>query len=346
MAPPATISQIHERYTPVLANAAQGAFGKGASLAELPNQLDMWQTTLLAPVSLNGVGVHSGAEVCLTLRPAQANTGIVFVRTDVDNIEDATIPALTHNVCEVTLSSKIGNHAGHVVGTVEHLMAALAILRVDNVIVEIDGAEVPIMDGSAAPFVEAIERVGIKTLSATRRVIRILRPVRVDAGDSYCELLPDTQSVFEAVIDFESSVIGRQSYSITLDGDNFDEAVTNARTFCLLSHIEAMHSAGLALGGSVDNVVVVDDNKDKLVNEEGLRSENEFVQHKLLDAIGDLYLLGLPMIGRYRGYKSGHALHNKLLHKLFMEPDVLELVDLAHPQNIPPETSEKILAAE
>ena len=346
MAPPATISQIHERYTPVLANAAQGAFGKGHSPVELPNQLGIWQTTLLAPISFNGAGAHSGAEVCLTLRPAQANTGVVFVRTDVDNIEDAIIPALTRNVCEVTLSSKIGSHAGHVVGTIEHLMAALAILRVDNVIVEIDGAEVPLMDGSAEPFVESIERVGIKTLSATRRVIRILRPVRADIGDSYCELLPDTQSVFEAEIDFENKVIGRQSYRMTLDGDNLDREVIRARTFCLLSNVAAHQRAGLALGGSLDNVVVVDDNKNKVVNEGGLRSEYEFVQHKLLDAIGDLYLLGLPMIGRYRGYKSGHALHDKLLKKLFTEPDAFELVDLAHPQNIPPETSEKILAAE
>ena len=344
MTPPATISQIHERYTPVLANAAQGAFGKGASPVELPNQLGIWQTTLLAPISFNGAGVHSGGEGCLTLRPAPANTGIVFVRTDVDNIEDAIIPALTRNVREVTLSSKIGSHAGHAVGTVEHLMAALAILRVDNVIVGIDVAEVPIMDGSAEPFVESIERVGIKTLPASRRVIRILREVRADIGDSYCVLLPDTQSVFEAEIDFENKVIGRQSYRMTLDGDNLDREVIRARTFCLESDILEMNRAGLGLGGSLDNVVVV--GEDAVVNEGGLRSEYEFVQHKLLDAIGDLYLLGLPMIGRYRGYKSGHALHDKLLKKLFTEPDAFELVDLAPPQNIPPETSEKILAAE
>lgn len=324
MAPPATIAQIHERYAPASVDSACVAANMG-----------VWQTTLASEASLCGVGLHSGEDVHLTLRPAAANTGIVFVRTDVDDSELASVPALTGSVCEVTLSSKIGNQDGHVIGTVEHLMAALSLLRIDNAIIEIDGPEVPIMDGSAAPFVELIKQAGTKTLDASRRVVRIVRPVRVELGDSYCELVPDEETVFEAEIEFESAAIGKQAYTLTLS-DSYDAEVSKARTFCMLAQVEAMHSAGLALGGSMDNAVVVDG--DKVLNEEGLRSNQEFVQHKLLDAIGDMYLLGLHLVGRYRGYKSGHALHNKLLNALFMEPDAFELIDLA--------SNEKVLAAE
>ena len=325
MTPPTTLSQIHERYTPGL-------------LADdyINTRLEAWQTTLVEEATLSGIGLHSGKAVALTLRPAAADTGIVFVRSDVKNREKATIPALTGSVCEVTLSSKIGNEAGYVVGTIEHLMAALSVLRVDNAIVEIDGPEVPIMDGSARPFIELIERAGVKTLLADRHVIRITRPVRVEHGDSYCELLPDEETVFEAEIDFESGAIGRQTYAMTLSGDEYDDSVIHARTFCMLSQVEAMRDAGLGLGGSMDNAIVVDG--DKVLNEEGLRSSHEFVQHKLLDAVGDLYLLGLHLVGRYRGYKSGHALHNKLLRALFDAPHCFEIVNLAQDQ--------KILAAE
>jgi UDP-3-O-[3-hydroxymyristoyl] N-acetylglucosamine deacetylase len=192
------------------------------------------------------------------------------------------------------------------------------------------------MDGSAKPFVELINRAGIRELSVSRRVVRVTMPVRVENGDAYCELLPDSERVFEAEIDFESGAIGRQSYSLTLDKDGFDVDVVNARTFCMAQQVEDMHKAGLALGGSMDNAIVVDG--DKVLNEEGLRSAEEFVQHKLLDAIGDIYLMGMPLIGRYRGYKSGHALHNSLLNALFAGEDCFELVDLA--------SDEAVLAAE
>ena len=346
MTPPATISQI---YAPRASSAHDASdlmadapthlaeqFGQFTGQFDQFSQFDTWQTTVAAPASLQGVGLHSGKMIGLTLRPAAADTGIVFVRTDIDNIAEATIPALTSHVCEVVLSSKIGNQHGHVVGTIEHLMAALAMLRLDNVIIEIDGAEVPIMDGSADPFIDLIGQAGIKVLPNARRIMRITQLVRVTAGDSYCELLPDTQCVFEAEIDFESNAIGRQSYRMVLDGNDFDKSVTGARTFCMLSHIEAMREAGLGLGGSMDNAIVVDG--DKVLNETGLRSTHEFVQHKLLDAVGDLYLAGLHIVGRYNGYKSGHALHNKLLHALFMQGDAFELIDLA--------SAEKILAAE
>ena len=315
MAAPASLAEMNEQFSAVAPPALPVAARMG-----------VWQTTIADTVHLSGIGLHSGKQVNLTLRPAVADHGIVFMRTDVDASEEASIPALCASVCEVTLSSKIGNAFGHKVGTVEHLMAALAFLRVDNALIEIDAPEVPIMDGSAQPFVDAIDQVGTRELGLARRVVRIKKPVRVEHGDSYCELLPDDERVFEAAIDFESGAIGRQSYELKLDDDGFDSDVVNARTFCMLQQVEAMHEAGLALGGSMDNAIVVDG--DQVLNEEGLRSEREFVQHKLLDAVGDLYLTGLHMVGRYRGYKSGHALHNALLNALFNQPEAFELVSL------------------
>lgn len=323
--PPASLAQIHERF----ATASHADFASAIKMG-------VWQTTVKASVSCAGIGLHSGSEVTLTLRPAPADTGIVFIRTDVEPAVEAYIPAVCGSVCDVTLSSKIGNKFGHVVGTVEHLLAALAGLRVDNAIIEIDGPEVPIMDGSAQPFIELIERAGVCELPVSRRVVRIKQAIRVENSDSYCELVPDTECVFEAEIDFESGAIGRQAYEMKMDDGRFDDKVASARTFCMLAQVEAMHSAGLALGGSMDNAIVIDG--DKVMNEKGLRSPSEFVQHKLLDAVGDLYLLGLHVVGRYRGYKSGHALHNKLLNALFMQPEAFEIISLAD--------GEQILAAE
>jgi UDP-3-O-[3-hydroxymyristoyl] N-acetylglucosamine deacetylase len=323
--PPASLAQIHERF----ATASHADFASAIKMG-------VWQTTVKASVSCAGIGLHSGSEVTLTLRPAPADTGIVFIRTDVEPAVEAYIPAVCGSVCDLTLSSKIGNKFGHVVGTVEHLLAALAGLRVDNAIIEIDGPEVPIMDGSAQPFIELIERAGVCELPVSRRVVRIKQAIRVENSDSYCELVPDTECVFEAEIDFESGAIGRQAYEMKMDDGRFDDKVASARTFCMLAQVEAMHSAGLALGGSMDNAIVIDG--DKVMNEEGLRSPSEFVQHKLLDAVGDLYLLGLHVVGRYRGYKSGHALHNKLLNALFMQPEAFEIISLAD--------GEQILAAE
>ena len=323
--PPATIAQIHERF-PAVESVGM----------PVGQQLGVRQTTLSQKVMCRGIGLHSGSDVTMRLLPAAADIGIVFIRSDIANRDEASIPALFGSVCDVTLSTKIGNSHGHVVGTVEHLLAALAGLRVDNVIVEVDGPEVPIMDGSAQPFIELVHQAGITTLDEGRRALRVKQAVRVSNSDSYCELLPEDGCVFEAEIDFQSCAIGRQAYQIDLVAEDFDTDVAGARTFCMLHQVEAMYSAGLGLGGSVDNAIVVDG--DVVMNEEGLRSPKEFVQHKLLDAIGDLYLLGLPLIGRYRGFKSGHALHNKLLHALFLEPDAFELVSLAD--------NDKVLAAE
>ncbi len=318
--PPASIAQMTEQFNAAPASALPQAVRLGSR-----------QTTLANEATLRGIGLHSGNEVCMTLRPAAANTGIEFVRTDVAAGE-GRVAALTASICEVTLSSKIGNQHGHMVGTIEHLMAALSGLGVDNAIVEIDAAEVPIMDGSAKPFAKIIKQAGIQELDAARRIIRIVQAVRVENGDSYCELVPDNERVFEAEIDFDCGAIGRQAYELSLDADDFDADVINARTFCMAGQVEAMHEAGLALGGSMENAIVVDG--DKVLNEEGLRSNEEFVQHKLLDAVGDLFLAGMPIIGRYRGYKSGHALHNELLKELFANEDCFELIDLADADDI------------
>lgn len=313
--PPASIAAMTEQFSA----APVSVMGDGVKMG-------VRQTSLAASVSLKGIGLHSGREVNMTLRPAEADSGITFIRTDVAEGE-GIVSALTANVCEVTLSSKIGNQFGHVVGTIEHLMAAFSGLGVDNATVEIDAAEVPIMDGSAKPFVALIKQAGLIELEAARRVIRIVKPVRVENGDSYCELLPDAERVFEAEIDFDCGAIGRQSYALSLDDGDFDRDVVNARTFCMAGQVEAMHKAGLALGGSMDNAIVVDG--DEILNEEGLRSEVEFVQHKLLDAIGDLWLTGMPIVGRYRGHKSGHAMHNELLKAMFADESCFELVNLA-----------------
>ncbi len=347
--PPASLAQIHERFA-VAETAISDVSISDVSISDVSISdvsgpslvvdktvaMGVWQTTLRSAISCAGIGLHSGEEVRMTLRPAAADTGIMFIRSDVENVTEASIPAVCGSVCDVTLSSRIGNEFGHSVGTVEHLLAALAGMRIDNAIIEVDSTEVPAMDGSARPFVALIEKTGIYELPVSRRVIRIKQAIRVENNDSYCELLPDEESVFETEIDFESDAIGRQTYEMKLDQDCFDVEVAGARTFCMLSQVEAMRSAGLALGGSMDNAIVVDG--DEVLNEEGLRSPQEFAQHKMLDAIGDLYLLGLHVIGRYRGYKSGHALHNKLLNALFMQPEAFELVSLAD--------GKKILAAE
>jgi len=310
--PPATISQIQERFE---ARPLPMAIAKMHGVS---------QTTLASSLDFSGIGLHSGAVVNVTLKPAASDVGILFVRTDAPSMEEGLIPALFSRVCDVTLSSCIANSSGYSVGTVEHLMAALYGLGIDNVIVEIDGPEVPIMDGSSRFFVELINSVGTSELNVARRYLRVTKPVRIEVGDAYCELLPDDRARFEAVIDFESDFIGRQELALDLDPQSFASQLSEARTFCMLNQVEDMHRVGLALGGSMDNAIVVGDNG--VMNEDGLRQQDEFVRHKILDAVGDLYLAGLPIIGCYRGFKSGHALHNKLLHALFVDSSNFELV--------------------
>jgi len=334
--PPATVNQIYERFPASMAACAYSA-DAGVSMP-------VRQTTLARVARCKGIGLHTGRNITMTVRPAPVDNGIVFVRKDMKNADDRSIPAICGRVIDGRLSSKIGNQHGCEVGTIEHVMAALAMLGIDNAFIEVNGPEVPIMDGSAAPFVTLLRRAGKVELAAARRVLRIKKPVRVDVGDAYCELLPDTETVFEAEIDFESSAIGRQSHTMKLSPTGYDENVVNARTFCMQAQVDAMHEAGLALGGSMDNAIVVDETR--VLNEEGLRSPQEFVEHKLLDAIGDLYLLGLHLVGRYRGYKSGHAMHHKLLAALYATPDAFEIVSLADEFAMSADAIAPVMAAE
>ncbi len=288
------------------------------------------QTSLRTAISCAGIGLHSGKLVTMRVEPAPADTGILFIRTDAAAIahtpalEGRLIPARFTHVSDVMLCTKITNKNGFDVGTIEHLLAAFSAMNIDNAYIKLDAAEVPIMDGSADYFITMIKKAGIATLSAPRSFLHITRPVRVERDDAYCELVPADNRIFEASIDFSSKAIGRQSFALNLDAQSFVDEIARARTFCMLKDVEAMDRAGLGKGGSLDNTIVVDD--DHVVNQEGLRNQDEFVRHKVLDAIGDLYLAGMPIIGRYRGYKSGHALHHALLTALFENPDAFEIV--------------------
>ena len=292
----------------------QGA--RATEIAEFTPDTIVQQRTLASAVSCQGVGLHSGADISMTLAPAAAGSGIVFIRTDMD---DARIPAQWDRVVDTRLCSVLANDDGVSVGTVEHVMAALAGCGIDNVTISLNGGEVPIMDGSSAPFVRMIERVGVVDQDAPRRVIRVLKEVSVDHGNGRVTLSPADMQVFDFEIDFDSAVVNRQSLSLNVVNGAFCKELADARTFGFLSEVEAMRAAGLAKGGSLDNAIVV--GHDGVLNEDGLRYDDEFVRHKLLDAIGDMYLAGAPVVGRFSGTCSGHAANNKLLRALFADPE-------------------------
>lgn len=259
----------------------------------------------------------------MTLCPAESDSGITFIRIDLGR-QDNVIPAAFDNVADTRLCTVIANEAGASVGTIEHVMSALRAMNIDNVTVEIDGGEVPIMDGSALPFVEMITEAGIEIQAAPLRSIKILREVRYEEDGKWVSLRPSDVASFEGVIDFAQPVIGQQKYSLSLLNGNFLHDIASARTFCFEKEVEAMRAAGLARGGSLDNAIVLTDTS--VINEDGLRYDNEFIRHKLLDAIGDLYLAGAPIIGAYESYKAGHYMNNQLLHALFADPDNYEIV--------------------
>lgn len=290
------------------------------------------QHTLASPITVNGIGLHSGTEVCMTLRPAGVDSGIVFIRTDVAD-RDNVIPARWDAVVDTRLCTVIGNEHGVTVGTIEHLMAALRGCGIDNLVIEIDGPEVPVMDGSAAPFVERIDEVGLQAQAMPRRAIKILKEVSIEEGGKTARLLPATGSSFGGLIDFDHPSIGRQKYQIQLVNGNFRHDLADARTFGFLHEVEALRRVGLALGGSLDNAIVLDENK--VLNRDGLRYYDEFIRHKLLDAIGDLYLAGAPILGAYEADKPGHAMNNALLHKLFATEGAWTTVDLFTDEGAP-----------
>jgi UDP-3-O-[3-hydroxymyristoyl] N-acetylglucosamine deacetylase len=273
------------------------------------------QKTVKASIHCRGIGLHTGARVGMTLRPAAPDTGIVFRRVDVGGAE---IAASWRNVVESSLCTTLGNGEGLSVATIEHLMAAFAGLEIDNAIVELDGPEVPVMDGSAAPFVFLIECAGIVEQDAPRRAIKVLKPVSVGAPGKSATLMPDDGFALSFSIDFASSAINRQEITVSPDPDSFKNDISRARTFGFLHEVDQMRAAGLARGGSLDNAVVI--SGDRVLNEEGLRYRDEFVRHKVLDALGDVYLAGGPLVGHFHGVRSGHALNRRLMEALFADP--------------------------
>ncbi|HQF31643.1 MAG TPA: UDP-3-O-acyl-N-acetylglucosamine deacetylase [Hyphomicrobiales bacterium] len=278
-----------------------------------------FQTTVRDRVTLDGIGVHSGKPVSMSILPADADTGVVFLRTNLPGSRDVEIPANVRSVSATELCTVLGDMSGAFVATVEHLVAGLSGLGIDNVLIEIDGAEVPIMDGSAHDFVDAIDQVGIATLRTPRRYIKILKPIRVESGAAFGELRPYDGLRMEVEIDYPSALIGRQRFAADMTPAVFRRDVARARTFGFLSDVERLWAAGYALGSSLENSVVLAE--DRIVNPEGLRWTDEFVRHKVLDAIGDLALAGAPILGCYRSYRGGHKLNSAMVAALFADPE-------------------------
>ena len=273
------------------------------------------QQTLSDVIEISGIGLHSGKSVNIKLEPAEVDYGIKFIRTDVET--NNIIDAVWSNVSATNLSTTISNSDGLKISTIEHLMSALSGLHIDNLKVFIDAHEVPIMDGSSKPFVELIENIGIKNQNKKRKIINIKKIIEVKNNNSSVKLIPNNQFSINFEIDFPSQLVSKQSCQLQLINGNYKTDIASARTFGFEKDVEQLRSNGLALGGSLDNAVVVGENE--ILNKEGLRYSDEFVRHKILDSIGDLYLAGSPIIGYFYGNKSGHYLNNQLLRKLFSD---------------------------
>jgi len=283
------------------------------------------QRTLKQSVHATGVGLHSGRKVSLTFRPAPVNTGIVYVRTDLQ--PEVELRADAQFVRDTVLCTALVNEQGVRISTVEHLSAALASLGIDNLYVEVDAPEVPVMDGSAHPFIYLLQSGGIEEQSLPKKFIRIKKKVRIEDGDKWAEFAPYNRGFrMDLQIDFRHPVFDKQNQHLVFDfsGSKFAKEISRARTFGFMKDIEYLHSQNLALGGSLDNAVVLDDYR--VLNEEGLRYEDEFVKHKLLDAIGDLYMYNHSILGQFTAYKTGHAVNNKLLRALLADAEAWEMV--------------------
>lgn len=291
------------------------------------NQLN--QRTLRSTVSCTGVGLHSGTPITLTLRPAPANSGIVFVRSDLE--EPVEIPARAEFVVDTTMATTIAQ--GNVkVSTIEHLMAALAGMGIDNCRVEVSGPEVPIMDGSAAPFVYLIESAGIELLRETKKFLVIRKAVTVEDGDKQATFLPASQFSVSFTIDFEHPLISEQSYRMDFSDSFFQREIARARTFGFYREVEMMKKMGLARGGSLENAIVIDD--FSILNPDGLRFPDEFVRHKILDSIGDISLIGMPVIGHLVANKSGHMLNHKLVMQVLADASAYEIIEVGEKEEL------------
>jgi UDP-3-O-[3-hydroxymyristoyl] N-acetylglucosamine deacetylase len=288
------------------------------------------QTTLRDQIAVSGVGVHSGLPVTLTLYPADDDTGIVFQRVAADGSIEREVRADVRAVTATEFATVLGDAKGPLCSTAEHLLAALRGLSVDNVIAEIDGPEVPIMDGSAAPFVDAIDQAGLTMRALPRRYIEVIKPVRVSKGDAYGELRPnDSGFRVEAEIDFDHPLIGRQALALDIEPETFRHEIARARTFGFMRDVAKLWTAGYALGASFENTLVV--TEDRVLNPEGLRFADEFVRHKMLDAIGDLALAGQPMLATYRTVCGGHKLNHAVLSALMADTSAWRVIEATEP---------------
>lgn len=300
----------------------------------------VYQKTLRNPVTCSGIGLHSGQTVTLTLLPSKAGTGITFRRTDVP-VHTGSIPARYDRVSATTLGTTISNEYGVSVSTIEHLMAALCGSGIDNALIEVNGPEVPIMDGSSEPFVFLIDCAGTITLDVPRRYLQVLKPVKVKDGKSYATLEPAEQFTLDLKIEFDHAAIARQSYHFEVSDDSFKQSLARARTFGFAGEVDRLRKAGLARGGSLDNAIVI--GEKGVLNEGGLRYTDEFVRHKALDCLGDIYLAGGYLKGKVSAYRPGHGINNKLLRALFKDTSAYcWVVDAA--ENIPLMRAEPVAA--
>lgn len=293
----------------------------------------IFQRTVKEMVKTTGVGLHSGNKVTLTIKPAPVNTGIVLVRTDLT--PNVAIAAKADQVRETTMCTALVNDDGVRISTIEHLFAALAGLGIDNAIIEVDAPEIPIMDGSASPWVFLLQSVGIQEQTAAKKYLRIKRPIRVEDGDKWAELRPYKGFRVDFAIDFDHPEIARSQQHMVMDFSSsaFVRDISRARTFGFMRDIEYLRANNLALGGSMENAVVLDEYR--VLNPDGLRYEDEFVKHKILDAFGDLYVAGHAIVGEFCAYKTGHALNNQLVRALLAEQDAWELVSFEKEEEAP-----------
>lgn len=273
------------------------------------------QRTLERAVRISGMGLHTGATVTVDMKPAAKDTGIWFRRVDLPG--EPTVPAHYEHVVDTSLATVIGNGAARV-ATIEHLMAALSMAGIDNLIVDVDGPEVPVLDGSAAPYFQRIEEAGVRDQRVSRRALKIASSCMVTDGDAYIRVSPGDSVTISYTIDFPHPMVGRQRYHWEMDPKRFSGQIAGARTFGFLKDVKMLQDRGLALGGSLRNALVFDDNA--LINMDGFRYQNECVRHKILDFIGDMALLPHPVIGHFEAYKAGHKLHNRLLHQIMQRP--------------------------
>jgi UDP-3-O-[3-hydroxymyristoyl] N-acetylglucosamine deacetylase len=286
--------------------------------------LQDYQTTLRSRATLTGTGVHSGKPVTVNFLPADADTGVVFNLSTGSGSRE--FRALVAEVGATDLCTMLGDPAGEHIATVEHLMATLFGLGIDNIVIEIDGHEVPILDGSAVAFVEAIDQAGIETLAVKRRYIRVVKPVRIENGASWAEFRPYSGTRFEVEIDFESPAIGRQLFASDINPDIFRQDIARARTFGFMKDVERLWAAGYALGSSLENSLVIGDD-NRVINMGGLRYPNEFARHKTMDAMGDLALAGARFIGCFRSYRGGHRMNAAALRRLLSDRSAFEVVE-------------------